>query len=178
MRFTLTVLLLATGLMWPGYSNADSVDVSDGVTVKRSASGLCHPPGSAYFDRVTDNSKDYVEKVLKKTYTSPYKLIDCLNDGGRLPKHLQEARDAYVEAKNARDALATKKADANATPAEVAVAELRAETAAIKEKETAAEAGVNSAGKKENYTDFGGAPFRIGYWDIFSGSADRRSGSG
>jgi len=44
--------------------------------IKRSSSGICHPPESAYYDR----TKNY------KAYDS---VQDCLASGGRLPKNLK-----------------------------------------------------------------------------------------
>jgi len=54
---------------------ADSAGASPSV-VKRTDSGLCHPPQSSYYNRV-------------KSY-KPYANLDaCLASGGRLPKSLQ-----------------------------------------------------------------------------------------
>lgn len=46
---------------------------SQSLPVKMSNSGICHKPGSTYYEQ----TKNFV----------PYKsLQDCLNNGGRLPK--------------------------------------------------------------------------------------------
>jgi len=57
--------------------------------VKKSSSGLCHPPASSYYDR-TDN------------FTAFSSVEACLQSGGRLPKGLNLASDSSTADEYAR----------------------------------------------------------------------------
>lgn len=65
MKNITVVLLTSLLLVYKGVFAADPVKLSN--------SGICHKPGSTYYEQ-TKNFK-------------PYKTLDeCLKDGGRLPK--------------------------------------------------------------------------------------------
>ena len=61
-------LVLSAAVGFVAFSGTASAEL-----VKRSGSGLCHPPESSYYERT-------------KNYTPYDSLQACLNEGGRLPK--------------------------------------------------------------------------------------------
>ena len=70
-RILCGILCLAAGLYWP---------LATANTIKRTDSGLCHPPQSSYYDRIN-------------TYKEYDSLQECLAAEGRLPKRLQNLRE-------------------------------------------------------------------------------------
>ncbi|WP_165856758.1 HNH endonuclease family protein [Marinobacter sp. JSM 1782161] len=65
------VLAAVFGLLQAGLVQAD--------VVKKTSSGICHPPASSYYDRIQN--------------FEPFSSLDsCVATGGRLPKNLQVAR--------------------------------------------------------------------------------------
>lgn len=77
MNRRITLLLSAVLLMQSGFLGAD--------VVKRTKSGICHPPASSYYER----TKNY----------RPYETVEsCLAAGGRLPKNMTGYRASIQSA--------------------------------------------------------------------------------
>ena len=93
MRFLFPVILVVLGA---ATSSADTISFDLGTSVKRSNSGICHPPSTIYYDRVKDYDTMTLEECLKGEAEDATIEADWEGKPGRLPKQYLDYYEALL----------------------------------------------------------------------------------